>query len=62
MSFLSFTRNREDVLIARALQHVAGGFYVDVGAYQPVVDSNTYVLYQRGWRGIAAARPGGATG
>jgi FkbM family methyltransferase len=52
MTYLSFTRNREDVLIMRALQYVERGFYVDVGAFQPMIDSNTFALYQRGWRGI----------
>ena len=28
------------------------GFYVDVGAFHPIVGSNTYKLYLRGWRGI----------
>jgi FkbM family methyltransferase len=51
--YLSFTRNREDVLIVRALSEVENGFFVDVGAYHPVTDSNTYALYLRGWRGIA---------
>jgi FkbM family methyltransferase len=52
MAFLSFTRNFEDVMINRALAHVSKGFYVDVGAYLPIADSNTCCLYQRGWRGI----------
>jgi FkbM family methyltransferase len=53
MPYLSFTRNREDVLIVRALGAVERGCYVDVGAYHPVTDSNTYALYLRGWRGMA---------
>lgn len=28
------------------------GFYVDVGAHDPMRFSNTYLLYQRGWRGV----------
>jgi len=28
------------------------GFYVDIGAYSPVLISNTYWFYQHGWRGI----------
>ena len=52
MAYLSFTRNREDVLIMRALQEVEQGFYVDVGAFQPRTDSNTFALYRRGWRGL----------
>lgn len=53
MPYLSFTRNREDVLLVRAFSTVDRGFFVDVGAYHPVTDSNTYALYLRGWRGIA---------
>ena len=33
MPYLSFTRNREDVLIVRALAGIEHGYYVDVGAY-----------------------------
>jgi FkbM family methyltransferase len=50
---ISYTRNFEDVMLARALQSVPCGFYVDVGASHPVSDSNTYALYSKGWRGIA---------
>lgn len=28
------------------------GFYVDIGAHDPIVYSNTYFFYRRGWRGI----------
>ena len=28
------------------------GFFVDVGAHSPVLASNTYWFYERGWRGI----------
>lgn len=53
MSFVSYTRNFEDVMINRAMQGIEKGFYVDVGGFHPVVDSNTYALYKNGWRGIA---------
>lgn len=52
MAYLSFTRNFEDVMINRALGAVDKGFYVDVGGYMPISDSNTCALYQRGWRGM----------
>lgn len=29
-----------------------GGFYVDIGAFSPVLISNTYWFYQHGWRGL----------
>lgn len=44
--------NLEDVLLFRALSHIENGFYVDVGANDPVADSVTKLFYDRGWRGI----------
>jgi FkbM family methyltransferase len=49
---LCHTRNFEDVMIQRALADVAQGCYVDVGASVPEGDSNTFALYQKGWRGL----------
>ena len=42
----------EDVVIDRLLDHATSGFYVDVGAYDPTLFSNTRRFYDRGWRGI----------
>ncbi|MRD46951.1 FkbM family methyltransferase [Caenimonas koreensis] len=53
MAFVSYTRNFEDVYLNRVFGNIAQGFFVDVGAHYPVIDSNTYGLYKRGWRGIA---------
>jgi FkbM family methyltransferase len=50
--FVSYAQNGEDVVVWRALGHVAGGRYLDVGAADPVVDSFTKALYERGWRGV----------
>lgn len=52
MSFISYAQNFEDVMLWRALQHVERGFYIDVGANDPQVDSVTQAFYERGWRGI----------
>jgi FkbM family methyltransferase len=49
---ISYAQNFEDVLLRRALQNVSSGFYVDVGAQDPVEDSVTKHFYDRGWRGI----------
>jgi FkbM family methyltransferase len=69
VTFVSYAQNFEDVLLWRALQGVACGFYIDVGAAHPDIDSVTRAFYDRGWRGInveptaefslrlAAARP-----
>lgn len=49
--FVSHAQNFEDILIHRFF---AGqpGFYLDVGAGDPVVDSVTAGLYREGWSGI----------
>jgi len=52
MSFVSYAQNFEDVMLWRALKHVEIGFYIDVGAQDPDVDSVTKAFYERGWRGI----------
>jgi len=52
MSFVSFAQNFEDVMLWRALKHVENGFYIDVGANDPSIDSVTKAFYERGWRGI----------
>jgi FkbM family methyltransferase len=52
MTFVSYAQNFEDVMLHRALQHVRHGFYVDVGAQHPSVDSVTKAFSMMGWRGI----------
>lgn len=49
---ISFAQNFEDVILARVFADRAGGFYVDVGASDPVVGSVTKHFYDLGWRGI----------
>lgn len=51
MAIVSYAQNFEDVMLARAFPG-AEGFYVDVGANDPDIDSVTRVFYERGWRGI----------
>ena len=52
MSFISYAQNQEDVMLYRALRDVDNGFYIDVGAMDPVIDSVTKAFYDHGWRGI----------
>jgi FkbM family methyltransferase len=49
---VSFAQNFEDVMLLRALKSVERGFYIDVGAASPEVDSVTRAFYDRGWHGI----------
>lgn len=51
--FVSYAQNGEDVVLARALcPDDQPGFWVDVGAADPVVDSVTAAFAERGWTGI----------
>jgi len=56
----SFSSAGEDMILRHAIgSDKMEGFYVDVGAYHPVILSNTYFFYLNGWRGINLdARPG----
>ena len=49
---IAYGGNLEDVLLYRALSAVKKGFYIDVGANDPVEDSVTKLFYDRGWSGI----------
>jgi FkbM family methyltransferase len=52
MSFVSYAQNFEDVMLWRALKHIERGFYVDIGAQDPLIDSVSLAFYERGWRGV----------
>jgi len=49
---ISYAQNFEDVILWRVLRDVSSGFYVDVGAFHPEIDSVTKWFYERGWNGI----------
>jgi FkbM family methyltransferase len=50
----SHAQNFEDVVLWRALKHVEHGFYIDIGAQDPVIDSVSLAFYEKGWRGVHA--------
>lgn len=51
---LAFSQFGEDVALLSTLNYckLGKGFYIDIGAYHPAFLSNTFALYQAGWRGI----------
>ena len=49
---ISYSDNREDVLLARLFRGQANGFYIDVGAYHPTGSSITRHFYDLGWSGL----------
>jgi len=52
MGINSYAQNFEDVMLWRALGHIPNGFYIDVGAWSPDIDSVTRAFYENGWQGI----------
>ncbi|KFC64551.1 methyltransferase, FkbM family [Devosia sp. LC5] len=52
MTFTSYAQNFEDVILWRALKHVDVGFYIDIGAQDPIKDSVSRGFYEQGWRGV----------
>lgn len=52
MSFITYSQNFEDLMLWRALKDVKEGFYIDVGANDPIKDSVTKAFYDNGWSGI----------
>jgi FkbM family methyltransferase len=48
----SYAQNGEDVRLSRALWDVEQGFYVDIGANDPVADSVTKHFSDLGWSGL----------
>ncbi len=49
---VSYAQNFEDIYLDWLLGGKKDGFYVDVGASHPVVDSVTKYFYDRGWSGL----------
>jgi hypothetical protein len=49
---VAYSQEGEDLILSRIFEAQKTGFYVDVGAHHPQRFSNTYLFYQRGWRGI----------
>lgn len=54
----SYARNFEDVLLWRALKEIEAGFYLDIGAGDPVLGSVSLAFYERGWRGLTVEQDG----
>lgn len=49
---VSYAQNAEDVRLWRVLGWKPSGFYVDVGAGDPIADSVTKLFYDNGWSGV----------
>ncbi|MBA4332288.1 FkbM family methyltransferase [Brevundimonas sp.] len=49
---ISYAQNFEDVILRRTLRDVAEGFYIDIGAQHPMLDSVSLSFYEAGWSGV----------
>jgi FkbM family methyltransferase len=49
---VSYSQFGEDRVLPLFIKSEQRGFYVDVGANDPIATSNTFWLYKKGWRGI----------
>jgi FkbM family methyltransferase len=52
MKKVSYAQNGEDIVLWRALGGISNGFYIDVGANDPVTESVTKLFYDAGWSGV----------
>ena len=48
----SYSQNFEDIILWRALEDVGKGFYIDIGAQSPIIDSVSKAFYEHAWRGV----------
>ena len=49
---VSYAQNREDIILEGFFDGIDNGFYVDIGANDPDIDSVTKKFYDKGWKGI----------
>jgi FkbM family methyltransferase len=49
---MNHCRHKEDEILDRLCGYRSTGFYIDVGANSPTIDSVTLHFYNKGWRGI----------
>lgn len=49
---LSYSQSGEDMILDTIFCDVKKGFYVDIGANNPYIQSNTHFFYKKGWRGV----------
>ena len=50
--FYSYSQYQEDLILYILLYDIENGFYIDVGAFDPIKVSVTKAFYLRGWTGI----------
>lgn len=51
-AIITYSQNKEDIILANLFKDVSDGIYVDVGAAHPDYMSVTKAFYGRGWHGV----------
>ncbi len=49
---ISFSQTGLDLLLSNIFKDHKKGFYIDIGCNHPVYNNNTFIFYQKGWRGV----------
>ena len=47
-----FSFSGVDIILEKIFMHQPKGIYIDVGCQHPIKNSNTYLLFKKGWEGI----------
>ena len=47
-----YSQGGEDLILAKLFRYKSNGFFIDVGANDPVILNNTYLFYKLGWTGL----------
>ena len=47
-----FSFSGVDIILEKIFKNQNKGIYIDVGCQHPIKNSNTYLLYKKGWEGI----------
>ena len=55
MRFESYAQEWEDLILYIILKNIRGGFYIDIGANDPIELSVTKAFYDMGWSEIGRA-------
>lgn len=50
--YITFSQCGEDMCLRNIFFHQKHGTYIDIGAHHPFKYSNTFILHDKGWRGI----------
>jgi FkbM family methyltransferase len=48
----TYSQAGEDIILGNLFQNKSNGTYIDVGCHHPFRNSNTYLLYKMGWKGL----------